>query len=228
MTPTTNTQAVAARREIGKWLNEGTNKPVDREALAQLCAGFDALTRPLEVAVGELEELRQKHLDLLDENLALLENVLDAKWIMRESGIAQGEFKTMFKQFAASRAPKVVRAEPVAYMCQAGCGCLWRDNKDGSMSLYNYRQKSCDVCEVTPLDKLTKLYTAPPSTAPAAEQGDKDAARYRWLVGGKNGVSDRILDSYNGWNGCDGAEGFSAHIDAAILASKPAVGEVGS
>lgn len=53
-----------------------------------------------------------------------------------------------------------------------------------------------------------------------AEQGDaKDAQRYRWLVGG-NCVSDRLLDAYKNWDGCDGVTGFNAHIDAAILASK--------
>jgi hypothetical protein len=46
----------------------------------------------------------------------------------------------------------------VAYMCPNGCGCLWRDNKDETMSLYGPNSKSCAVCEFLPLDKLTPLY----------------------------------------------------------------------
>lgn len=32
-----------ARREIGKWLNDEPNRPIDRQALAELCAGYDML-----------------------------------------------------------------------------------------------------------------------------------------------------------------------------------------
>lgn len=32
-----------ARREIGKWLNEEIQKPIDRVALAELCADYDRL-----------------------------------------------------------------------------------------------------------------------------------------------------------------------------------------
>lgn len=52
--------------------------------------------------------------------------------------------------------------EPVAHMCPAGCGCLWRDNKDGSMSLFGPNSTSCEVCERTPLDGLAKVYAAGP------------------------------------------------------------------
>ena len=43
------------------------------------------------------------------------------------------------------------------YVCPAGCGCKWRDNKDGTMSLYDGDQQSCDVCEKLPLGELTKV-----------------------------------------------------------------------
>ena len=60
------------------------------------------------------------------------------------------------------------REKPHVYICPEGCGCLWRDNTDGTMSLFNGNQKSCEVCEYLPLDKLTPLYLrAEPSTQPA-------------------------------------------------------------
>ena len=49
--------------------------------------------------------------------------------------------------------------KPVA-MCPNGCGCLWRNNEDGTMSLYGTNSKSCEVCEFLPWDKLTALYRA--------------------------------------------------------------------
>lgn len=44
-----------------------------------------------------------------------------------------------------------------SYMCPDGCGCKWRDNEDGTMSLFDADQKSCSVCEYLPLSKLTKV-----------------------------------------------------------------------
>lgn len=44
--------------------------------------------------------------------------------------------------------------KPDAYMCRAGCGCLWRDNGDDTMSLYGPKSQSCDVCEMEPLKNL--------------------------------------------------------------------------
>lgn len=42
-------QRWAARREIGKWLNEQPNREVDKQALAELCVEFDRLRLALEV-----------------------------------------------------------------------------------------------------------------------------------------------------------------------------------
>ena len=78
------------------------------------------------------------------------------------------------------------QGDPAAYICQAGCGCLWRDNKDGSMSLFNGRQKSCEVCEVTPLAKMTPLYTHP-SSGPATD------AEVASLLSAIRGASEVIL-----------------------------------
>lgn len=51
--------------------------------------------------------------------------------------------------------------EPYAYICPLGCGYLWRDNGDSTMSLFNANQKSCKQeggCEWRPLGKLLPLY----------------------------------------------------------------------
>lgn len=53
--------------------------------------------------------------------------------------------------------PKEWDGEPDAYMCPAGCGCLWRDNGDDTMSLYGPRSQSCDVCEPLPLNRLVPV-----------------------------------------------------------------------
>jgi hypothetical protein len=47
---------------------------------------------------------------------------------------------------------------PTAYMCPRGCGCLWRDNKDGTMSLFGPNSRSCKDCETMPLGELLRLY----------------------------------------------------------------------
>lgn len=47
--------------------------------------------------------------------------------------------------------------EIFAYACPAGCGCLWRGNNDGSMSLFNGNQRSCKTCEQSALSDLIAL-----------------------------------------------------------------------
>ena len=62
----------------------------------------------------------------------------------------------------------VTMGKAVHGLCPAGCGCLWRDNFDGTMSL-GYNQRSCKTCEPLPFDKLIPLYAHPP-TAQVAER----------------------------------------------------------
>ncbi len=50
---------------------------------------------------------------------------------------------------------------PTMYLCPVGCGCAWRDNLNGTMSLYDANQKSCGVCETLPLKDLVPVPTAP-------------------------------------------------------------------
>jgi hypothetical protein len=45
-------------------------------------------------------------------------------------------------------------------LCPAGCGCIWRDNFDGTMSL-GMNQRSCKVCEPKPFSELIPLYARP-------------------------------------------------------------------
>jgi len=77
-------------------------------------------------------------------------------------------------QEIARNARNAASGKPILYLCPAGCGCTWRDNDDGSMSL-GLRQRSCEVCEFLPLDKLVALYIALP---PASPSDARDAARY--------------------------------------------------
>lgn len=60
-------------------------------------------------------------------------------------------------------------SEPDAYMCPAGCGCLWLDNGDDTMSLYGPKSQSCDVCEMEPLKRMV-----PVKALRTKEQRDKD------------------------------------------------------
>jgi hypothetical protein len=53
-----------------------------------------------------------------------------------------------------------VQAQPFAYVCPANCGCMWRDNQDGTMSLFGKRSQSCEVCETLALSALTPVYIA--------------------------------------------------------------------
>lgn len=112
---TQNSQAVEAAVQqpealrLAAWLNEGAwhqMKLGDVEAAGrelrrlhnETVALRAELTSQQEVAEGE--ELRQRHLDLLQD-------VLDAKDVMRAAGIGQCDFPTMFKEFAASRSAGV-------------------------------------------------------------------------------------------------------------------------
>ena len=62
------------------------------------------------------------------------------------------------------------------YVCPAGCGCKWRDNGDGTMSLFDAGQKSCPVCEPLPLRSLIPCWSDPPApqadAAGEARKGD--------------------------------------------------------
>lgn len=51
-------------------------------------------------------------------------------------------------------------AGPTAYECPKGCGCWWRDNRNGTMSLFDGDQKSCAICENLPLSKLIRVSLA--------------------------------------------------------------------
>ena len=63
----------------------------------------------------------------------------------------------MFKELVDETCQAIEQAEklePVAYECPKGCGCWWRDNRDGTMSLFNGDHRSCSICENLPLNDL--------------------------------------------------------------------------
>ncbi len=51
-------------------------------------------------------------------------------------------------------------AQGVKYVC-GRCGCMWRDNGDETMSLYDQDQRSCSVCE---FQGIAELIPSPPRT----------------------------------------------------------------
>lgn len=86
--------------------------------------------------------------------------------------------------------------EPDAYLCPAGCGCLWRDNGDETMSLYGPRSQSCEVCEPLPLDRLV-----PVKKLRTKEQRERDeliaVLGGNWLNSDMDQLADAIIAA--GW-----------------------------
>lgn len=77
------------------------------------------------------------------------------------------EYEALQAAVAATEGPEKNNiGRPTIYMCPAGCGCLWKDNLNGTMSLYGSNSQSCDVCEWLPLGDLTPLCTRPSASVP--------------------------------------------------------------
>lgn len=68
---------------------------------------------------------------------------------------------------------------PDLTMCPAGCGCLWRDNGDGTMSLFGPNSRSCSVCEPLAWDRLVPLHREPRGWD-AQAYADASAAAVEW------------------------------------------------
>jgi hypothetical protein len=62
-------------------------------------------------------------------------------------------------------------------MCQAGCGCLWRNNGDGTISLGGRQSRSCSACEHSKWDELVPLCERPPFAISADEMEAFDRFR---------------------------------------------------
>lgn len=58
----------------------------------------------------------------------------------------ESELAQAADHLAAARSVPPPVGEPDYWRCRA-CGCLWRDNHDGTVSLSAQKQKSCTVCE---------------------------------------------------------------------------------
>lgn len=48
--------------------------------------------------------------------------------------------------------PSAASREPDFWLCRT-CGCVWRDNQDGSVSLGSAKQTSCVECEMKPTEE---------------------------------------------------------------------------
>lgn len=77
--------------------------------------------------------------------------------------------------------------------CPAGCGCLWRDNRDGTMSLAGRNSHSCDACEPMAWGELTQLgaHQQPAQPIPTGERlpnesdADCEGQVFVWMSGCK-------------------------------------------
>lgn len=129
----------------------------------------------------------------------------EALRLMKEAGIGQamypgrynwtGTFDGFVKLLALAR-QSVVRppdAKPVAYLCPVGCGCTWRDNGDGSMSLFGHKSQSCQICEYMPLAKLMPLYAAPQPPAGKGEGPSLDHPTARSALAGMEVVERNAI-----------------------------------
>lgn len=74
---------------------------------------------------------------------------------MRREGVA-GIPVAQAQRFGNPEQPR-----PIAYVCPAGCGCMWRDNRNGTMSMYGPNSQSCDVCDPMILSELTPVFDRP-------------------------------------------------------------------
>lgn len=93
---------------------------------------------------------------------------------------------------------------PDAYACPAGCGCLWRDNGDDTMSLYGPQSQSCDVCEPLPMSRLVPVKFLCTEAEKLREELYRLAWRYldqagikRLEAGAVDAVLDAIFSKYN-------------------------------
>jgi len=105
---------------------------------------------------AEIERLKQDAADLEKRGDS-------CERLMREAEAAQSRAERALAQ--------TKEAKPTAYLCPVGCGCTWRDNGDGSMSLFGHKSQSCQICEYMPLAKLLPLYAAP--QPPAGKSHEK-------------------------------------------------------
>jgi len=100
-----------------------------------------------DISTEHVKAFRDRILDMFDETVATqqdtgLRDPPDTAYILHEIGrLAKG----------------AALGKAVYGLCPAGCGCIWRDNFDGTMSL-GMNQRSCKVCEPKPFADLIPLY----------------------------------------------------------------------
>lgn len=89
----------------------------------------------------------------------------DADAVLRLIGLDPERCRTEGGWLNVPKIRTMLRDRALVYLCPAGCGCTWRDNGDGSMSLYGPSSRSCAACETMPLSKLVPVYATPPATS---------------------------------------------------------------
>lgn len=100
---------------------------------------------------------------LHDQKLLLEQAFSDGAYWMRRN-LVNREFveprpvEPSAAAYASRRNPPRHGMQFVALMCPAKCGCVWRDNHDGTMSLFGPNSKPCDVCEQAAIDDLIPVY----------------------------------------------------------------------
>lgn len=85
------------------------------------------------------------------------------------------------------------------WKCQ-GCGCLWRDNLDDTVSLLDAEQKSCSVCEHAPTREACSIHWLSIAAESAfAAKTEPHAALQRWGVSLENPFQLHALMSDGYW-----------------------------
>jgi hypothetical protein len=158
--------------QVAQWQQEAERHHERHRARAKdcdwdLCADCNLGERIL-VLLSALQAQEQRYEQKSAEKLALVGEVnverethrLELAHLRAELGAAQDELsketlradaffrgREMMKQDVAEL--KAERERCPDWRCRT-CGCLWRDNHDGTVSLFDASQKSCDRCEHQP------------------------------------------------------------------------------
>jgi hypothetical protein len=99
---------------------------------------------------------------------------------------------------ALDNVPEFYEPESVAYYwrCKT-CGCRWRDNRDGTVSLFDVAQKSCAECEHKPTPDACEWVAVERSPSPAAlstSENLKEMQRLSGLIEVWNGdLSEMVI-----------------------------------
>lgn len=149
------------------------------------------------------DQARLREIRDLDERIRAFQDLKRADSL---DDIEQQAFVHLIEDLIARvEALQQERAEAQAVMmpvlrCKK-CGCLWRDNLDGTLSLFDAQQKSCQVCECKTDRETCDIHWLRATIEAQAGETAKDAStletRLRehadWLDGGERQISVALL-----------------------------------